>query len=475
MHENLLKAVAAADAALQTFNAQPVEQEEKDFFADYVRTVQNRRGLVNFVVCAEDDAPDKLKACIEKYQQEKIAVVDDMAKLRTLKGEFVRLSASARDAAGEDEIKLVLKDLKDTIASFKRLLAALTRATSDFTKAMEQKKKKAIGQAEKQRKQDEQQKKKAEKDLQKQIKNAKGQPNDLPCLFMDAGIVTDLMQEIPIFDTLEAVKEQFKSGGILHAGGAFVLKNVESMNAGIDSVNGLRGFLQIFETQFPMSKQAKEKQRAQSLIKMDGLSKIKESMLSFCSSKCSAFPSAGDSVNVGLTEVNAYGFTSTMRFSGSEYLALASVRYSLKGEREIVSCSPRDLWEILQQRQSTPLRFTAERMVTTVLGETLWASRLDDAWVQELIKKGKADPKTKIFFKCVVPENSVLFLPAGVMVCERALNMKVGIGLRMTVADASDISKANLQMLRSIHNTYAEENCKLRARWEDALQSRDGQ
>ena len=467
MSESLKKTIADAEGKIDIFGKQVTEKEEPDFFAGYVQTVENRSELVKLVVSEDSDAPQKLFDRVKKHQEDGIAVIDGAEWLQNLSSEFDRLSKSVKRAATEDDIKLVHKDLKEVMASFKRLLTALARATSDLAKAMDQKKKKLLSQAEKQRKQDEAQKKKAEKELQKQIKNAKGQQCDLPCMFMEAGIVKDMMHEIPVFDSVEALKAQLKAGGRLHEGGVYLLKNAGAMQAEVESVSGLKGFLQIFETQFPMSKQAKEKQRAQSQVKIDGMGKIKEAMMSCCSSRCTAFPSSGESPNVSLSEVFAYGFTSTMKFSGTEFLGMSSVRYSMKGEREVVVCSAAELWAILDPTQNH--RFSNERIVTTVLGEKLWSSRLDEPWIQDLLKKGKADGSSKIFYKGVVPENSVLFLPAGVILCERALNNKVSIGLRMSVKDVSQLAKKNLEMLLTVHKTYAENNCKLLARWEDAV------
>ena len=132
------------------------------------------------------------------------------------------------------------------------------------------------------------------------------------------------------------------------------------MQAELKSVSGLKGFLQIFETQFPMSKQGKEKQRAQSQV------------MSCCSSKCTAFPSSGESPNVSLSEVFTCGFTSTMKFSGIEFLGMSSVRLSFALQQ---SCG----------RSWIRPRTIAFQM------KKLWSSRLDEPWIQALLKKGKVD------------------------------------------------------------------------------------
>ncbi|CAE7799021.1 unnamed protein product, partial [Symbiodinium sp. CCMP2456] len=210
---------------------------------------------------------------------------------------------------------------------------------------------------------------------------------------------------------------------------------------------------------------ARERNRAQSAIKIQGVSKLKEAMLSYCSSKCSAFASP---CNADLSEVGTYGFTSAMTYGGIEYFGMSTVRYAIKGEREIVTASAGDLWAVLQEN-GVETKISNERPVSTLLGERMWQSRLEEPWIQSLMLKGKAGVSggsSKIFHRAVIPEGSLLFVPSGFVVCERSLNGKIGMGLRLSVKDSSEKAHAALQKLLNVHQTYCESTDKLLGRWE---------
>ena len=463
--ESLDKAVADGVAVIEKVLTQFPDKQDEDFFLPYVTTIEDRKDLTSLVISSTENAPHELQMKIEQRQD--APIVDEMDKLTTIRFAVQRLTAQVRASADEDAIKLAQKEVKDTVAMFKRLLAALNRANSDLKKAMEQKQKKSQGQVEKQRKQAEAQRKKEAKELQKQIKSsAKGQQSDLPCLLMDLKIMQDLVMELPVFADLASVQAEFKAGGSLHEGSVFVVKNAASMKAEVESSAAVKGFMQIFETQFPMSRQAKERQRAQSSMKVDGSNKLKETMLSYCSSQCACFT---NEANLDLKDISAYGFTPAMRYSGSEFMGMSTVRYALKGEREIIVCSATRLWKALHQSSVDAGALSTSRPVTTALAETVWQSRFEDQWIQDLMRQGQADGNAKVFYRGVVPENSMLFLPAGVILCERALNNKVAIGLRLSVKDSSPTATSNLQTLLNVHRTYAEEGCNVAARWRDAL------
>ncbi|CAE7886579.1 unnamed protein product, partial [Symbiodinium sp. KB8] len=465
MNAALTTALQEAQKATDQLQAEFGDHAAEPLFKAYSDTIQSRRTLVELVKGSDSAA---LEAKISEYQDMKLATIDDAEKLRTLKSEGDRLTEKAYLCEDEDSIKLVLKGVKDSVSMFKRLQAALNRATSDLKRSLDQKKKRAAGLVEKRKKEEMAKKKKDEKDMQKKIKSAaKGTQGDLPCLLLDASCVSDMVMDIPMFDDLTALKQQFRQGGSLHQGGIYMVKDASTIQGELGN-QSYQGFLQIFETQFPMSKQAKERNRAQSAIKIQGVTKLKEAMLSYCSSKCSAFAS---SCNADLAEVGAYGFTSAMTYAGTEYFGMSTVRYAIKGEREIVAASAEDLWAVLQEN-GVEMKMSNERPVSSILGDRMWQSRLEEPWIQSLMLKGKegaSGGSQKIFYRGVIPEGSLLFVPSGFIVCERSLNGRIGLGLRLSVQDSTEKAQAALQKLVNVHKTYSESTCKLLSRWTDAL------
>ena len=472
-NDGLRTAIKQGNESMSQLQQQVTDGQEMKFFEAYVNTIKNRLLLAEHVVAGGDESEAALQAVIAKYKNDKVVVMDDVEQLRPLTKEAERLMGVVREAEDEDAIKLAVKGVKDSVGLYKRLQAALSRSTSDLQKALQQKSKKAASQIEKQKKAQASQQKKAEKEIQKQIKQAKGQQEaNLPCLLMDAKIVQDLVADIPVFSDLPALQTALKPGGCLHSGGVYLVKNATAVKKELDACSNVRGFVQIFETQFPMSRQAKERQRAQSGMKIEGVAKIREAMLTYCSSTCTAFGES--SPNRDLNELNVYGFTPTMQYSGAEYQGVANLRYSIKGEREIVVCMASDFWSILQDHNYKRGRLSAERPVTTVLGEALWGSRIEDDWVSSLLQKGKdGGSNSKIFFRAVIPEDSVLFCPAGCVLCERSINNKLSVGIRLAVKDPSAKAVESLKTLLNVHKTYSTigqtEEDKLTKRWTDAV------
>ena len=163
------------------------------------------------------------------------------------------------------------------------------------------------------------------------------------------------------------------------------------------SKDTVKGFLQIFETQFPLSKQAREKGRVQSVIKVESTNKIKELMLEFVSSKSRCFQSTSgpdDSAknpNSDLGCLHTYGFTSSMRFSGTEFMGMAAVRFGVRGDREVVAVNAADLWPIvLEHHAEEAAKLSAEKNVASFLGEKLMYGSCECAWVQALLKEKSA-------------------------------------------------------------------------------------
>ena len=439
---------------------------EEAFFQDYVKLVTAREDLGKCLLNpASEEAVQKL---IQTQRDQKTFCVSDVNDLISLPAEVDNMKQIVRSAATEDDIKQSIKSVKDSVGKMKRVVAAVSRATNDLKKAIEQKVKKAEADSAKKRKQQEAEKKKSEKEMQKKMKRAgAGEEKSMSGLLVK-GLLSDLVsKKIPVFEVLADAKQEMKLNGSLYSGSPFIItsKATDVLRTEVER-DAIKGFLQIFETQFPLSKQAREKHRVQSVMKVD--SKLKELMLGFASSKCVPFKGGDDGANADMDTVSAYGFTGNMLYGGCEYQGLSALRFSCKGEREVALCSVADLWPIVSAACGDEVRaMSMEKPVTAFLAEKLLRAQFQDNWMVALLEK--PEDQKKIFWKGVVPEGSMFFIPAGMILVERALNQKLGLGLRLSVQDSSEMSVRNLEKLIGVHMTYAVDSCRLAKRWQNVL------
>ena len=262
----------------------------------------------------------------------------------------------------------------------------------------------------------------------------------------------------------------------MHDGKPYIVKFNATGNVKTELDKGsVKGFLQIFETQFPLSKQAREKGRVQSIMKVESTNKIKELMLEFVSSKSVCFQSASgpgqDAATKGpnsdLDCLHTYGFTSSMRFSGTEYMGMSALRYSVKGDREVVIVNAAEMWPILREHHAEEAaKLSAEKNVTSFMGEKLMYAQVEDAWVQALFK----EESSAIMWKGIVPEGSLFFVPAGVLLLEpRASTTALAWASAWHWTTRQKCSLNNLDVLLAAHMMYAGANDRLAVRWRDVL------
>ena len=181
-------------------------------------------------------------------------------------------------------------------------------------------------------------------------------------------------------------------------------------------------------------------------------------------------PPTSDTSNERDSAVWIYGFTSNMRYGGPEYLALPSIRYAHKGDREIVCCHAPDLWSVLPQGMKDTLDLSEDRNITVALGESLLNAKVGEAWVTELVCLDEGHKNKKIFFRGVIPEGSVFYMPGGMIFIEQVINGKPCVGFRVAIKDGSKSTKTNLEMLANLHSSYASKDSKLCQGWQACLQ-----
>ena len=169
--------------------------------------------------------------------------------------------------------------------------------------------------------------------------------------------------------------------------------------------------------------------------------------MEYASPKCTALSVKKPDVD----DVCLCGFTPSMLYGGPEYLACATMRFAFKGEREIIACHAPDIWDFLSKRNAvSQQQMSSELPVTHVVGEKLLRAKLDSEWMQNLLQR-----EDKIFWRGIIPEKSVIFIPAGMIMLERTVSGQPCTGFRLAVHDKSELSLRNLKLLLSLRVLYA--------------------
>ena len=187
--------------------------DELSFFKDYRATVEARQEIATALQAHGENSTKELRDLIEKQRSEYRLSIDDLGDLTTLEDAVLSLKQAAREAQTEDDIKQVAKRLKDTVATFKRVVAAVNRAASDLKRAGDQKVKKAEADIVKKRKQDEAKQKKDIKEIQKKMKQGNNGDGPLPGLWVPGPMTEKLCQPLLVYESLEALKKEFKASG----------------------------------------------------------------------------------------------------------------------------------------------------------------------------------------------------------------------------------------------------------------------
>ena len=160
-----------------------------------------------------------------------------------------------------------------------------------------------------------------------------------------------------------------------------------------------------------------------------------------------------------------YGFTPSMKSAGPEFNGLPTIRYQSKGAREVVFCNAVDLWGLIPEEQKASACLTEDYNVSTFLGSQLMSCTLGSDWLLSLMQSS-SDSKG-IFHRSIDEEGSALYVPGGVILLERCLNNRPCVGIRVSVSEEGPgpgpgpVTKSNLDLLLSVHCTYAKEDSRL--------------
>ena len=252
-----------------------LSEDEWRVFKAYFDTIETRQELVDHVLNNKSGA---VRAKVEELTSKNTNVIDDQGSLLHIDDFFFELEDQVRACQDEDDIKQAAKAIKGKGALMKRLASALTRSTGDVKRAMEQKQKKAVSDLEKRRKADEAKKKKDQQDMMKKLKKAQGSgSDDMSCMWLD-DFVGKLYNRILVYEDQSKLTDAFKSGQELHDGKMYIFKPAKTAKAVMAHLekNTVKGALQIFEAQFPISNQARQHGRVQTVFKLEGAEKVKE-------------------------------------------------------------------------------------------------------------------------------------------------------------------------------------------------------
>ena len=230
---------------------QLLDDSEKASFETFISTMGSRCALVGLVLGNDEEAlsaKQQGQACMEEEGSLQCIGAAEKAMLDAISG-----------CESEDDVKTVVAQAKDLVLKFEMRFAAANRAVQDVSKALECRKQKATAALERDRKVAEKRAKMQEKDLAKRMKLAQDTSDDLPCLFLPASAIGSVQKEFASFmGDLQSARKQGWRG----EGGHFYIKSAAEIQSAL-AANNVQGFVQVFEAQFPTSKQAKQKSRAQ--------------------------------------------------------------------------------------------------------------------------------------------------------------------------------------------------------------------
>ena len=359
------------------------------------------------------------------------------------------------------------KDAGDVV---KHLTAALSRASGDLSRAEKARKRKAetevAAAAKKAAKKKEQDQKKMEENLKKVNTASNGEKS---IFFQD---VLPIFKDIPVLDENTFAQDVAKL-----CDSPYIVK---APNLGTIIEGNTQNILAVFAAQFPMAPQAREKGRVQSPLKVTDsqMQKIQEAMYGFAQKdKASLWPTPSkEKDKVGdIGQVQIFGFLGNMVYAGPEYNSLGTLRFTQKGERQVVLMNFSEFWPLLAPEQQQHA-LDAKYNLTHYLQDLLRNASSEDVFVKELLKMSVAaskDDRKFLLYKGVIPPKSILYVPAGVLVIERCLNGGHCVGLRMSLVDRSSIGQQNLNGILTIHQAYAPD-ATLTETWKQALSTGTG-
>jgi hypothetical protein len=358
----------------------------------------------------------------------------------------------------EDDIKQSASTFKSEVERVKRLVSSVQRSTADIKRAESSKKRKASQDEVKVQKAEVKKQKDLSKEMERKDKAVAGKSGEcwLPVFLGAADVMTSSFKPIPAFEDHGQFTKAGVAGQPFHSGGKpYMIKTPRLALAACEHA-GCKSMMQIFETQFPCSKQAKSSGRAQTPLKSENAKKVFEAFLEHKHASCSILE--------GNTDVSIFGFMDSMVYAGCEYNAVGSMRMALKGQREVVLIGFADFWDALSSDTKKTANINEEYTVTSFAGDLLLRLGAKDALTTELLAKA-----AQIIWHGVVPAKALLYIPPGFMLCERAMNKELLVGLRCSVKDQSEDARRHLQAILNVHSTYAAKDSVMKTLWEKAL------
>ncbi|CAE7781235.1 unnamed protein product, partial [Symbiodinium sp. CCMP2456] len=362
--------------------------------------------------------------------------LDDISKVQPLAASMKSLLSELENATDEDAIKRWIEAAKNANDVMKQLIGCLSRAGGDLSRAEKSRKRKIetdqIAEAKKAAKKKEQAKKQLEESLKKVQKDEKN------LIFFQA---LPVFSDIPIIDESNFVAEISKAGE-----GPYMVR-VPSLATIIEGNS--QNILSVFAAQFPMAPAAREKGRVQSPLKVTGgqLQKIQEGFCSFLRKAGVNMwpePESEHKEASDLRMVHLYGFLGNMVYA--EYNSLATLRYTHRGEREVILMNFSEFWSVLTPEQQQH-ELTGAYNVTHYVQDLLRHASSEDFFMKEIIRLAseQGGGQKKFLHKVHVGPKCLLFVPAGMLVIERCMNGGINVGMRMSLQDHSDMAMQNLK------------------------------
>ena len=338
--------------------------------------------------------------------------IDEIESLVPLSS-FEVLGIRAQLVSNEDQVKSLVEYASQLEPVVTRLVANVTQAHRDFVKLIERFDKKSKD-AEKAQTQKVAPAKK--KKLTSKSEAPSGHAQDADFLFA-VPLEDAVFQEIKSFDNPEDFQ---KRGGKRLSSEPYSVNNCKDLEAKAND-RATKAAIGVFRIQYPSSGQAKTSKRGQAPLLSDAKESIREQMLDLAPATTITTKANDNSMAARVTNaISIFACSTGMVYQGLEKQGMASLRYQVSGEREVIVI---DFLTLSDFAAKIGLDIEPEQDFFDYLKQLVGS--LIDAPTREALKLSGG-----VIRRGIVKEGGFLHVPAASYILERTIGSNNVVGLR---------------------------------------------
>ena len=242
------------------------------------------------------------------------------------------------------------------------------------------------------------------------------------------------------FDDIEA----FAACTDLDSNVPYIIKTCSSLNDLYDQ-QAVKSIFGVFRSQLPSSEQAQRKRKAQIPFQHSSADAVRSAMLELAPK--SRVPLTPTPV------VSVWGCMTDMLAPGLEHMYLGSLRFTGRGVREIACMPSASVLTLASDIAKDSGKALPEYSEKNTLQDTIEKTIMDGMSDVVLNKAEEARLKA---YRCTAGPGSLLFIPAGFAIVERALGAEVVTGFRTSCIENPNVM-GTLEPLCDILRKYTDE------------------